>query len=273
MGPANKAFIPILGVLAVAAAAGAYLLLGDKEPGEEEQREAAVQAAEEWIKNSSPTFVYDGTDLELQEVERKKGEDAETSVYDAVFQFDSRHAGYGDREGEILAQVITPHNIKIRVEKNSDTGRWEVSEAVTDGVFDEKAGEFLKEREEMTKEVDLFFMRVEDGQEEAVSVSRNIPVEGGVELSALEALLKGPLPEEEEKDYFSAIPEGVEIEDFEVQGGEAYVSFSAKIEKNVAGSAWVQGIRDQIGLTLRQFEHIERVEIAVEGQTEGILQP
>ncbi|MFW6343313.1 MAG: GerMN domain-containing protein, partial [Sediminispirochaetaceae bacterium] len=95
----------------------------------------------------------------------------------------------------------------------------------------------------------------------------------GVELSALEALLKGPLPEEEEKDYFSAIPEGVEIEDFEVQGGEAYVSFSAKIEKNVAGSAWVQGIRDQIGLTLRQFEHIERVEIAVEGQTEGILQP
>ncbi|MFO7848462.1 MAG: GerMN domain-containing protein [Spirochaetia bacterium] len=274
MKPAERTFILlILSVLAVAAAVGAYLLLGDGEPEEEEQREAAVQAAERWIRSYSPTFLYDGTALELREAERAARERDGAAAYDMVFEFESRHSGYGDREGEILAQVITPHKLEVRVEKTSDSGGWEVSRAVTDGVFDEKEGEFLEEAEESTRKVDLFFMRVEDGQEEAVPVPREIAAKGGVEVRALEALLEGPLPEEREKGYFSSIPEGVEIEEFKLQGGEAYVSFSAEIEKNVAGSAWVQAIREQIQLTLGQFEQFERVEIAVEGRTEGILQP
>lgn len=57
-----------------------------------------------------------------------------------------------------------------------------------------------------------------------------------------------------EQEYYSSIPEGVEIEEFALRAGTAYVSFSAEIERGVAGSARVQAIREQIRRTLLQFE-------------------
>jgi len=263
----------IIAVLMVGVAAGAFFLLRGEEP-EEQQRAAAIEAAERWIRNNSPTFVYDGTDLELREVDKSAREGEGPAAYEMVFEFDSRHSGYGDREGEMLAQVITPHTLAIRLEKGADSGRWEVTRAVNDGVFDEIAGTFLEEPGDRdTRRLELFFMRVEEGQEEAVAVSREVSAEGALEVNALEALLKGPRPKEKEKGYYSSIPEGVEIEQFEIRAATAYVSFSAQMDKDVAGSARVQAIREQVRLTLRQFEHIQAVEIAVEGQTEGILQP
>lgn len=264
----------ILAACALGAAAVGVFLLGGGEAAEEEQRAAAVQAAEGWIRNYAPTFVYDGTGLELRGVERIAREGEGPVAYEMVFCFESRHAGYGDREGEMLAQVITSHRLEIQIEKKPDTGRWELVRAITDGVYDEMAGEFVKEMVEgKSRRVNLFFMQVVDGQEEPVAVAREISPAGGVEVSALQALLEGPRPEETEKGYYSSIPEGVEIEEFEMQAEWAYVSFSAEMERGVAGSARVQAIRDQIRLTLRQFEKIDRVEIAVEGQTEAILQP
>ena len=35
-----------------------------------------------------------------------------------VYRFDSRQAGYGDRTGQMLAQVITPHEAYVTVENN-----------------------------------------------------------------------------------------------------------------------------------------------------------
>lgn len=275
MKPMKRSMILIILVLlALAAAAGAYLLLEDRGPAKEAQRAAAIEAAERWIKNNSPTFVYDGTGLEVREVELLVREGEEPVAYEMLFEFESRHSGYGDREEEMLAQVITPHTLEIIVKKGTDSGRWKVVRAVSDGMFDERVGEFLEDLEEReAKRVDLYFMRVKDGLEEAVTVSRDISTAGGLEVSTLEALLEGPRPEEKEKDYYSSIPEGVEIEHFEMQAGRAYASFNAELERDVAGSVRVQAIREQIRLTLRQFEQIETVEIAVEGQTEGILQP
>ena len=272
MKPMKWPMILLILALFALAAAGVYFLLGERDPAKEVQREAAVEAAERWIRNYSPTFVYDGTGLELRDVERKDREGA--AAYEMLFEFESRHSGYGDREGEPLAQVITPHTLEIRVEKDPDFGGWDVVRAVSDGVFDERAGEFLEEpRERKAKRIELYFMRVKDGLEEAAPVSRDISTAGGLESNALKALLKGPRPEERETDYYSSIPEGVELEQFEMQDGRAYVSFSAELERDVAGSARVQAIRKQIRLTLRQFEQIKTVEIAVEGKTEGILQP
>ncbi|MFW6207484.1 MAG: GerMN domain-containing protein [Spirochaetota bacterium] len=269
----KSTIVVILAVAVLLAAAGAFLLLRDGEP-EEEQREAAVQAAERWIRNNSPTFVFDGTGLELQQVERSARKGKGPAAYQMVFGFESRHAGYGERAGEMLAQVITSHELVIRVEKDPDSGRWQVVRAVTDGVFDERAGEFLEDSDAgATRRVDLYFMQVADGQEAPVAVSRDVPVAGGVKVNALEALLEGPRPDEAEKEYYSSIPEGVEIEQFELRSGTAYVSFNAALERGVAGSARVQSIREQIRLTLQQFEQIESVKIAVEGRTEGILQP
>jgi len=72
------------------------------------------QLAEEFVKNS-PTFKFDGIEdtLELVETLYPDIEDAWTFA----FRFESRHAGYGDRTGQTLAQVITPHEAVITVEE------------------------------------------------------------------------------------------------------------------------------------------------------------
>jgi len=75
--------------------------------------ETAQQIAENFVRNS-PTFVFDGIvdSLELMETLYPDIENA----WQFVFRFDSRHAGYGDRTGQMLAQVITPHETAIMVE-------------------------------------------------------------------------------------------------------------------------------------------------------------
>lgn len=50
--------------------------------------------------------------------------------WEFVYEFQSRHAGYGDRTGQILLQVITPHEAKITVDK------YQVTRAVMDERFD-----------------------------------------------------------------------------------------------------------------------------------------
>ncbi len=54
-------------------------------------------------------------------------------TWEFSFQFQSRHSGYGDRVGKMLLQVITPHSVKIVVEKGKVVsatmdGRWDMIE-------------------------------------------------------------------------------------------------------------------------------------------------
>jgi hypothetical protein len=51
-------------------------------------------------------------------------------AFQFVYRFDSTQAGYGDRTGQMLAQVITPHEAIITVEKGV------VKSAVMDGKWD-----------------------------------------------------------------------------------------------------------------------------------------
>jgi hypothetical protein len=57
--------------------------------------------------------------------------------YVITLAFDARHAGYGDRTGQALAQVITPHTAVITVV----TGN--VVSAVLDHQWDEVHQQFL----------------------------------------------------------------------------------------------------------------------------------
>lgn len=95
----------------------------------EESREIALTFA----KNSS-TFKFDGMEL--------KGGTSETLncpyCFEFAFTYQSRQAGYGDRKGQLLAQVITPHTIKVTVKEGV------VAAAVVDGIFDELNLKFLK---------------------------------------------------------------------------------------------------------------------------------
>jgi hypothetical protein len=80
--------------------------------------ETAREFAEDYVKNS-PTFVYDGIESSLELVETLYP-DIE-NAWQFVFRFESRHAGYGDRTGQMLAQVITPHQAIITVENGQVT--------------------------------------------------------------------------------------------------------------------------------------------------------
>ena len=88
-------------------------------------QEEGQSIAKEFVR-SSRTFVFDGIERSLKLVH------TETLrcpfCWQFTFEFDSRHAGYGDRTGQTLAQVIMPHRAVITV----------IQGEVTYAVIDEK---------------------------------------------------------------------------------------------------------------------------------------
>jgi len=76
--------------------------------------EAARELAKQFVQNS-PTFAFDGIEESLELVETLYP-DIENS-WTFVFHFESRHAGYADRTGQMLAQVITSHDAVVTVEQ------------------------------------------------------------------------------------------------------------------------------------------------------------
>lgn len=226
------------------------------------------QIAEDWIRTSSPTYTFDGSELELlTEEELIPGQ-----RYSFVFSFTSSAAGYGDRSDEMAAQVITPHVMEVVVENR------QVVSAVTDDVYDELADEMIDETavDEETPEtltIDLYFVRVVEGQEEVTAVEREIPYTVATARVAIQELLEGPTAEEVEAGLMTSIPEGTQLRDIEIIDGTARVDFSQELDEDVAGSATVTAIRNQIEMTLLQFETVDEVIISVEGETEEVLQP
>lgn len=89
--------------------------------------------AQDFAPNTS-TYKYDGFGLEL------KSSEALTCPYcwEFTFSFESRSAGYGNRSGKMLAQVITPHSLKISVKEGK------VIAAVVDGTYDEIKPGYIK---------------------------------------------------------------------------------------------------------------------------------
>ncbi|HJH27572.1 MAG TPA: hypothetical protein C5S37_12615 [Methanophagales archaeon] len=83
------------------------------------------EIAEEYLLNTL-TFRFDGVEDSLKLVETNTLECP--YCWEFVFEFQCRHAGYGNRTAQMLAQVITPHTARIIVEQ----GR------VTSAIMDEK---------------------------------------------------------------------------------------------------------------------------------------
>ncbi|OGB74756.1 hypothetical protein A2810_03190 [candidate division Kazan bacterium RIFCSPHIGHO2_01_FULL_49_10] len=89
--------------------------------------------AEEWIKANTPTYKFDGENLQfMQSVALRCGGDA--LAYE--FTFDSRNGGYGNRINEALDGVKTSHTIRVTVQKDI------VAVAVTDNRYNEMTGQF-----------------------------------------------------------------------------------------------------------------------------------
>ncbi len=135
-----------------------------------------------------------------------------------------------------------------------------------------------------TRLVDLYWLLGEKLESE----QRRVLKQSGIEKAALEELLWGPpprnlagfqtaLPTPEEVLSYPGRQEdwGVRVEllDLIIADGLATVNFSQEMRAYGGGSARVGAIREQITRTLTQFPTIEEVEIAVEGEVEGVLQP
>jgi hypothetical protein len=92
------------------------------------------EIAEEYLLNSL-TFRFDGIEdsLELEDTNTLKC----PYCWEFVFEFQCRHAGYGNRTGKMLAQVITPHTARIIVEH----GR--VTSAIMDKKWDMQAQKMI----------------------------------------------------------------------------------------------------------------------------------
>jgi hypothetical protein len=89
-----------------------------------DSRIANLRIAEEFVKTEA-TFHFDG----IPETLELKSTTSAGSGWEFTFGFDSRHAGYGDRSGQVLAQIITSHSAKVTVQDGKVTaaimdGRW-----------------------------------------------------------------------------------------------------------------------------------------------------
>lgn len=83
--------------------------------------------AQEFVMTDS-TFLFDGIKESLKLVETLRPDNKNSFTF--VFKFESRHAGYGDRTGQVLLQVITPHEAAITIEQGK------INSALMDGRWD-----------------------------------------------------------------------------------------------------------------------------------------
>jgi len=109
---------------------GSFTVAQPKVVSKQNSQEIAI----DFLRNS-PTFRFDGIEQTLELVQSQ----SEGRSWEFQYEFQSRHAGYGDRTGLILAQVITDHRAQIVVE------RGEVIHAVLDGKWDMLSQKIIKE--------------------------------------------------------------------------------------------------------------------------------
>ena len=87
--------------------------------------------AEDFVK-SEATFVFDGMKETLKLTSTSTTANR-PQRFNFTFEFDSRHAGYGDRTGQMVAQVITHHRATVIVEQGKVVSatmdeRWDMLE-------------------------------------------------------------------------------------------------------------------------------------------------
>lgn len=88
-------------------------------------QEEGRRIAEEFVKKEA-TFKFDGLPTTLKTTVTTAADDG----WQYTVEFDSAHAGYGDRTGQVLAPVITRHTCKITIVKER------VTAALMDGAWD-----------------------------------------------------------------------------------------------------------------------------------------
>ncbi|MEM3089213.1 MAG: hypothetical protein QXY22_01445 [Candidatus Nitrosotenuis sp.] len=104
-------------------------------PLEDAEIAQVTQIALDFVR-SSPTFAFDGMEDTLV-VDSVHAMESFPVQYRVQISFDSAHGGFGDREGQVLTQVITHHKMDLLISEGI------VMSAVTDGQWDELNNQFV----------------------------------------------------------------------------------------------------------------------------------
>jgi len=141
--PKNKKFAITAAIIGVIAAGviGAYFVSAQTTvtmiptTQEDQEKNDALGVAQRFIV-TSPTFAFDGDVNTLDTVYVGPAESFPPQHMIKI-AFDSAHGGFGNREGQMLTQVITHHKMDIIVSEGI------VISAVTDDVWDELNNQYV----------------------------------------------------------------------------------------------------------------------------------
>lgn len=90
-----------------------------------DSQEGSQRVAEEFVKQEA-TYRFDG----IPETFKVTSATSIGNGWKFTIEFDSRHAGYGNRTGQVLAEVITHHTAEVTVQAGK------VTKAIMDGQWD-----------------------------------------------------------------------------------------------------------------------------------------
>ena len=127
-------------------------------------RENSQRVAEEFVKLET-TYRFDGIPETFEVTSNTSVENG----WQFTIEFDSRHPGYGNRSGQVLAQVITHHTAEVTVQSGL------VTKAVMDAVWDMIAQRILdvEIKPAPIHEVEVYFM-------ESFPVQVGVRIQGGL---------------------------------------------------------------------------------------------
>ncbi len=285
----NKRIMITLVALVLVVAGTSLVLAGCGLDGQREgyTKEESLAIAQQWVEEESATYTYDGFDLEHEDSRELDEEDCK-DCYEFGFSFTSRQAGYGDREDQMTAQVLTPHSITVTVKSG------EVTRAITDEVFDEISEQMISddpaptnglngEINELGQDVELFYYNQELDTDESGNVmcspdsvspvSRSVAATTQDELikKTLNLLLEGNLSQAEKDQGLSTeFPNpDFELEDLSLENGVLTLTFTEVPGFTSGGSCRVTLLRAQVEETALQFPEVDEVVI----QPSEIFQP
>jgi len=136
----KQIYIILLALLAIATVIG-IVVQTYAGTGTVYTEEESLEIARDIVMNS-PTYAFDGYELVHKETLTAKC----PYCWVFVFGFKSSHGGYGDRRGQVLAQVITQHTANVVVE------RGDVKSATLDGKWDMRNQQHLEDSGPLTPE-------------------------------------------------------------------------------------------------------------------------
>jgi putative hemolysin len=137
----SKKLVIIMAISIAAAALAAYFVPVQKDTtiilitSEDKGMYEALGVAQQFIP-TSPTFAFDG-DINTLKTKYVGATKSLPSQHMIRATFESSHGGFGNREDQMLTQVITPHEMNIIVSEGN------VISAVTDDTWDELNHQFV----------------------------------------------------------------------------------------------------------------------------------